>query len=206
MVTGMALAVFGLTACVPGIVSLGLGKLICENYDKQRKEIIQVFNQNIQNLIKQWEEKVEKIFVREREIAPNQMSIIFSLVPVCSHKKTNENQESCEPSKDCGKLRLSMYTEAEKVFWQVKKTEHNSKSLLVLTYIIAALATTVLTASFMTPLSPALTITHLLLGIATGLIGGKAALSTTNDIVIQLKPSVQKRVHFLESSESYHLS
>ncbi|MBX9744101.1 MAG: hypothetical protein K2X08_02685 [Chlamydiales bacterium] len=187
----MAAAVFGLTACIPGVISFGLGKFIGKSYDNQSKKIIETFHQNMQSLIDNWETEIEKYLQQKLVIKPNSKQRAFDLlVPSCPHKKTNESRQKCSELTNCGGLRLNMQTEVKSLS-QIGENEKNLRGLLRLAYVITAVTTTLLTSSFIIPLCPVLTTIHLGLSLGTAVIGGGIALDSRSAITIDLKPSPQ---------------
>ncbi|MDP1607985.1 MAG: hypothetical protein Q8L98_01580 [Chlamydiales bacterium] len=154
----MAAAVFGLTACVPGVISWGVAELVCKRRDEQCKKICDSFNQKVQNFQKQWKLHHWEALIEDEGEKPN-LKNLSDLIPLCPHKKENE-ADDCSV-KTCNDLREDMQSEMSLFNRNFKNHATVSENRPLLISIITAVAMTALTSAFIIPLCPLLTTIHL---------------------------------------------
>lgn len=169
----MAVAVFGLTACISGIISCQATKFICEESDKRYKKILKEYLEKRADYEKQWKTWFEGQGWQNPKKAVNWENLpetIVLLTPRCPHTKVNADKKDCPPHLACGLLRKVISLETTLTQAKLNPYMKSEETQLYLCSLVAAVALTIFT-SVIIPLNPLFMTLHLLLGLGAAYMG-----------------------------------
>ncbi|MDP1607984.1 MAG: hypothetical protein Q8L98_01575 [Chlamydiales bacterium] len=174
----MAVAVFGLTACISGVLSCQATKFICEESDRKYKKNLEEFVEKRAYYEQLWKTWFQGNGWQNPQKAVNWDDLsqtVELLTPLCPHIKINKSKKECPRTFHCGLLRKVISLEI--ALTQVKLSPYMKleETQLYLCSLVAAIALTIFTSAIIPLNSPLMTM-HLLLGLGAAYIGTRYAI------------------------------
>ncbi|MBX9744100.1 MAG: hypothetical protein K2X08_02680, partial [Chlamydiales bacterium] len=159
----MAVAVFGLTACVPGVISCHVTKFICEQSDKKCREVVSDYLVKRSDYESEWESLFQKKGWQNPKKAVdwgNLSEAVKLLTPHCPHTSINKNQKGCPKTAPCGLLRRVISLEIALTQAKLSPSMKLEETQIRLCSLVSAIALTIFTSAII-PLPPLLMTIHL---------------------------------------------